>query len=211
MLICDAIPNHESSLNDLSEERFRLTYLRQAVSEETIRENNRSIRHQLASLRLYDLRNDCPTNAGLIVLCDSPVRFLPGAYVQFVRYSGVDEASEVIFEKRAEGDLRTLLSTLDLLMDVNTRQWPVNIGGFREETRSDYPRLALREVRADNFPQQVAYRNPVIVEAARALGYANRFGMGVIRAGRALEQNGNPAAQFRFDAAGVDVLLYSAE
>jgi len=247
-LTFDAIPNHESSLEDLSEERFRLTYLRQAVSEETIRENNRSNRHQLASLRLYDLRNDCPTNAGLIVLCDSPVRFLPGAYVQFVRYSGVDEASEVIFEKRAEGDLRTLLSTLDLLMDVNTRQWPVNIGGFREETRYDYPRLALREVlvnavmhrsyqstapirwfwfsdhirisspgglwgevRADNFPQQVAYRNPVIAEAARVLGYANRFGMGVIRAGRALEQNGNPAAQFRFDAAGVDVLLYSAE
>ncbi len=243
----DAQPNLEATLDDVSEERFRLSYLRHAVSEETIAENNRSLRHQLASLRLFDLKNDCPTNAGLLILCDRPGHFLPGAYVQFVRYAGNDESSEVIDEKRAQGDLRTVLQTLDLLTDVNTRQWPVEVTPMREELRHDYPRLALREflvnaimhrnyqsttpvrwlwyadhirinspgglwgeARSDNFPNQVAYRNPVMAEAIRVMGYANRFGMGITRARKALELNGNRPPQFSFDPGYVDVFLYQS-
>ena len=244
----DTLPNLEATLDDISEDRFRLSYLRQAVSEETIAENNRSLRHQLASLRLFDLKHDCPTNAGILVLCDRPMYFLPGAYVQFVRYAGADESSDVVDEKRAQGDLRTVLQTLDLLIDVNTRQWPVEVTPMREEMRHDYPRLALREIlvnavmhrnyqstsairllwysdhirinspgglwgeaRADNFPNQVAYRNPVMAEAIRVMGYANRFGMGIARARKALELNGNPPAQFAFDPGYVDVYLYPSQ
>jgi ATP-dependent DNA helicase RecG len=43
------------------------------------------------------------------------------------------------------------------------------------------------------------YRNPVIAEAMRVLGYVNRYGQGVLRAQKALEINGNPPAQFTFD------------
>jgi ATP-dependent DNA helicase RecG len=80
-LTFDALPCLEATLADLAEDRFRLAYLRQAVAEETIAENDRSLRHQLASLRLFDLANDCPTNAGILILCDRPVHYLPGAYV----------------------------------------------------------------------------------------------------------------------------------
>lgn len=243
-LTFDALPNLEASLSDLSEARFQLSYLKAAVSEDVIAENHRSLRHQLASLRLYDLKSDCPTNAGLILLADNPMHFLPGAYVQFVRYAGPDEASDVLAEKRAAGDLRTLLQTLDLLTEVNTRAWPVEVSPLREMIRYDYPRVALREflvnavmhrnyqstapirwlwftdhiriaspgglwgeARAENFPDQVAYRNPVLAEAIRTLGYANRFGMGVARAARALQMNGNPPARFAFDPGAVDVYL----
>ena len=44
-------------------------------------------------------------------------------------------------------------------------------------------------------------------EAIRTLGYANRFGMGVARAARALQMNGNPPARFAFDPGAVDVYL----
>jgi len=243
----DMLPCLESTLADLSEDRFVLAYLRQAVSEETIAENNRSLRHQLASLRLFDLKNDCPTNAGILILSDRPTHYLPAAYVQFVRYSGDDEGSDVLDENRAMGDLRSVLRTLDLLINVNIRQWPVEVTAMREEMRYDYPRLAIRELlvnavmhrnyqstspvrllwfrdhvrinspgglwgeaRADNFPDQVAYRNPVIAEAMRVLGYANRFGMGVTRARKALELNHNPPAEFSFDPGAVDVVLRTA-
>jgi ATP-dependent DNA helicase RecG len=243
-LTFDALPNLEASLSDLSDARFQLAYRKDAVSEEVIAENHRSLRHQLASLRLFDLKSDCPTNAGVLVLADRPMHFLPGAYVQFVRYAGLDEASDVIAEKRAIGDLRSLLQTLDLLTEVNIRSWPVEVSPLREMMRFDYPKVALREflvnavmhrnyqstapirwlwfsnhiriaspgglwgeARAENFPSQVAYRNPVLAEAIRTMGFANRFGMGVSRAMRALELNGNPPARFAFDPGGVDVFL----
>ncbi|HVR38043.1 MAG TPA: ATP-binding protein, partial [Thermoanaerobaculia bacterium] len=51
-----------------------------------------------------------------------------------------------------------------------------------------------------NFPQQTSYRNPVIAEAMKELGYVNRFGRGVIRAQDALKRNDSRPAEFRFDA-----------
>ena len=50
------------------------------------------------------------------------------------------------------------------------------------------------------FPNQNDYRNPVLAEAMKFLGYVNRYGRGVIRAQEALKQNGNPPAEFNFEA-----------
>jgi ATP-dependent DNA helicase RecG len=49
-------------------------------------------------------------------------------------------------------------------------------------------------------PQRNDYRNPVVAEAMRALGYVNRYGQGVLRAQRALSDNGNRPAEFTADA-----------
>lgn len=53
----------------------------------------------------------------------------------------------------------------------------------------------------ENFPRQNAYRNPVVAEAMKTLGYVNKFGRGVLRAQEALAKNGSPAAEFSFDPA----------
>ncbi len=244
-LTFDALSCLDSTLEELSEDRFRLTYLRHAVSEEVIAENGRPLKQQLASLRFFDLRQDCPTHAGIIVLADRPMHYLPGAYVQFVRYAGPDLASEVLDEKRALGDLRTLLQTLDLIVDANLRQRPVAVdGGFVETMIHDYPRVALRELllnavihrnyqstapirfycfpdhlaisnpgglygdaTAETFPRTTGYRNPIIAEATRVLGYTNRFGQGIARTTKALELNGNPPAEYQFDAHSFSVTL----
>ena len=58
-----------------------------------------------------------------------------------------------------------------------------------------------------NFPNQNSYRNPVLAEAMKALGFVNRFGRGVLRAQEALEQNGNALAEFQFDANYVLALI----
>lgn len=244
----DALPCLESTLADLSEDRFTLTYLKRAVAAEVIAENQRPLKQQLASLRFYDLRQDCPTYAGILLLADQPTYYLSGAYVQFVRYAGADPASAVLDEKRATGDLRTILQTLDLLLDVNVRQRPVAVSALREEIVADFPRVALRElllnavmhrnyqsnapirfywfsdhiridnpgglygeVSPENFPHAVDYRNPIIAEATRVLGYTNRFGQGIARTLKALELNGNPPPQFTFDPHGFAVEIRSKD
>lgn len=50
----------------------------------------------------------------------------------------------------------------------------------------------------ENFPNQTSYRNPVIAEAMKVLGFVNRYGRGVERAQLALHKNGNPPAEFIF-------------
>lgn len=53
--------------------------------------------------------------------------------------------------------------------------------------------------RPENFPNVNDYRNPVIAEAMKVLGYVNRFSRGVSRVNEELWANGNGAAVFNFD------------
>ena len=46
---------------------------------------------------------------------------------------------------------------------------------------------------------QTDYRNPLIAESMRVLGYVQRFGMGILLAKHELEQNGNPPPEFQFE------------
>ena len=54
-------------------------------------------------------------------------------------------------------------------------------------------------VNATNFAGAgvVDYRNPVLAEALRVLGFVNRFGVGIATAQAALKENGNPPAEFQ--------------
>lgn len=52
------------------------------------------------------------------------------------------------------------------------------------------------EARPENFPNASDYRNPVLAEAMKVLGYVNRFNFGVRNAQTKLAENGNPAATF---------------
>ncbi len=53
--------------------------------------------------------------------------------------------------------------------------------------------------RPDNFPHQNDYRNPVLAEAMKILGYVNRFNRGIATAKKALLDNGNPEPVFKYD------------
>ncbi|MCY3850088.1 MAG: putative DNA binding domain-containing protein [Acidimicrobiaceae bacterium] len=47
---------------------------------------------------------------------------------------------------------------------------------------------------------ETAYRNPLIAEILRNMGFAQTFGVGIARTRRALEENGNPEPEFYDDA-----------
>ena len=53
--------------------------------------------------------------------------------------------------------------------------------------------------RPENFPDVNDYRNPVIAEALRVMGYVNKFNRGIARVQKELVENGNGRAAFTVD------------
>ncbi len=229
----DAKPCFGSVIKDLSIDVFR-NYLRHAIDQEVLAENHRDIQQQLASLRLYDGVYNCPSNGGILLLGINPLFFLPGAYLQYVRFEGKEITSPVKSEKRFDGDLYTVLKGLDdFIKNVIIEKRPIKSNSMQEYTVQNYPFWALRELlmnavmhrnyesnapifcyefsdrieivnpgglygdaRPENFPNTSDYRNPVIAEAMKNLGYVNRFNIGIRQAQAELKKNGNRPAEF---------------
>ncbi|MGC4103627.1 ATP-binding protein [Ferruginibacter sp.] len=231
----DLVPALGAKLDDLSIEHFKLSYLPYAIDKETLAENGRSTEEQLASLRFYDTRENCPTNAGILVFGLNPEFYLPGAYIQYIKFSDKEMTSDVEFEKKFSGALITELQSLDEFIKSNIiKDRPVKIkDSFQEETIRNYPYWALRELAMNavmhrnyesnapiyiyefsdrieiinpgglygeatpqNFPNASDYRNVVLAEAMKTLGYVNRFNYGVKRAKDELVRSGNGEPDF---------------
>jgi ATP-dependent DNA helicase RecG len=76
---------------------------------------------------------------------------------------------------------------------------PIRFYWFADRIEVQNPGSLYGEASRENFPRQNAYRNPVIAEAMKTLGYVNRYGSGVERAQETLKTNGNPPATFYFE------------
>jgi ATP-dependent DNA helicase RecG len=225
----DLNPALGAGLKDINIEQFKSVYLPNAIDQETLKENGRNIEDQLASLRFYDSVMQCPTNAGILLFGINPEFYLPGAYIQYVRFEGEEMISEVAFEKKFSGALLTKLGSIDDFIKNNIiKERPVKKDSFQEVTLRNYAYWALRElvmnaimhrnydsnapiyiyefsnrieiqnpgglfgdVNAENFPNTSDYRNIVLAESMKVLGYVNRFNYGVKRAKEELVKNGN--------------------
>jgi len=242
----DAQPVRGSTLQDLSLDLFTLNYLTLAVDPEIIRENHRTIEHQLASLRFFDLRYQCPTNAGILLFAKDPLTWIPGAYIQFLRIRGTALSDDVITERAISGDLLTILRESEALIDLYVEQRPSAVSSLRETMVASYPIVAIREflmnavlhrsyestapirfywfddhieiqnpgglygeASPENFPNQNSYRNPVLAEAMKTLGFVNRFGRGVILAKEALRKSNNPEPKFDFNQKYTGVTVWA--
>ena len=82
---------------------------------------------------------------------------------------------------------------------------PVRVYWFSDRVEIQSPGGLYGEASPENFPNRNSYRNPVLAEALKTLGFMSCFGMGVERALAALLRNGNPFAEFRFDPGYVQV------
>ncbi|MGW9350083.1 ATP-binding protein [Nocardiopsis flavescens] len=134
-----------SGTADLDLQLFRGTYLRSAVSEEVLEENHRSEAQQLASLRLMDPTSGDATVLGMLLLGIDPTSFLPGAYIQFVRYDGTDMDTPVVDDQEIRSNMIDAAERLEALLRGHLHTRLVEVDGFREESRPDYPLAALRE------------------------------------------------------------------
>jgi ATP-dependent DNA helicase RecG len=140
----DALPCKGSTLEDISIDLFKLRYLPSAIDAETLLENQRDLRQQLASLKFYDLNGDCPTYAGILMFGNNPRFFIPGTYVQYVRFAGDEEASDFEFEYRFDGDLTTQLGQMEEFIKANIVKMALpELGG---DYIYSYPLRAIKEL-----------------------------------------------------------------
>ncbi|MFI9580305.1 ATP-binding protein [Streptomyces sp. NPDC052236] len=123
---------------------FQRSYLPAMVDPEVIEENGRPLDVQLSSCHLAT-PDGVPTALGLLAVGLAPARCIPGAYVQFVRYGGVDLDAPIADEQELRQNLIGTAARLEPLLRSNVRTRIVG-DGFRETSRPDYPLEALREI-----------------------------------------------------------------
>jgi ATP-dependent DNA helicase RecG len=90
--------------------------------------------------------------------------------------------------------LRELLMNAVMHRDYESAS-PIRFFWFADKIEIHNPGGLYGEARAD-FPRNNAYRNPIVAELLKNLGYVNRYGHGIARAQKELSENGNPELEF---------------
>jgi ATP-dependent DNA helicase RecG len=232
----DALPCLEAKIEDLNEALIKLIYLPAAIDKDTLTTTQLTWAQQLASLRLYDLRYNCPTNAAILLFGLNPLYFMPGAYIQYVKTDDTKRNFDTIrVEKVFKGSLYDVLRNVDGFIKYNIcLSRPVRIErSFRDEEVVNYPYKTIHEfvmnaimhrnyesnapiyiyefsdrieisnsgglygnVSTSNFPNANDYRNPILAEGMKLLGYVNRFDFGIQDAQKSLDDNSMLPAEF---------------
>lgn len=143
----DLQPIPSSTTNDLNLAQFQVEYLPQAFSPEILEANDRSLEERLAATKMIVSVDDpTPTVLGMLVLGKNPQDFLPGAYVQFVRYGGADLSSDVLDHSTIAGSLADQLRRLDEKLDSHNRVALDITSALIERRDLTYPLAAIRQL-----------------------------------------------------------------
>lgn len=76
---------------------------------------------------------------------------------------------------------------------------PTKFYEYSDRIEIDNPGNLYGKARVENFPNENDYRNPVVAEAMKTLGYVNKFGRGINMVQDVLTENGNTEAHFVLD------------
>jgi ATP-dependent DNA helicase RecG len=230
-----------ATLDDLDLRRFQVEFLPAVVSPEALQQNHRTTDDQLRALRLVDQRGT-PTVTAILVIGLEPRRWLPGAYIQFLRVAGTQLTDPLIDQRELGGTVVDQLRQIDDVCRLHIRRSAI-VGGASRQESVDYPEEALRQlirnavlhrnyettaapVRVTWFDDRIEiqnpggpygqvtratfghpgvadYRNPTLAESLKALGFVERFGVGIAIARERLAANGNPPPDFTVEDAHV--------
>jgi ATP-dependent DNA helicase RecG len=138
----DQQPVPGTTLQDLDLLRFREEHLPVAVHPDTLAENQRSTEQQMRALGLLGVGQQA-TVLGLLLCGKNPRAWLPGAYVQFVRYPGTEIGDTVQDQKEIVGPLAEMFRRLNEVITANIVQ-PADLSGPMQQTSPLYPRVALQ-------------------------------------------------------------------
>lgn len=143
----DIWPATAATLDDLDFDLFRRVYLPSSLPADVIEQNQRSIEFQLSSLRFATVGpQPKPTHLGILVIGKDPRQFLPGAYIQFLRFDGTELTDSIKDQKEIGGSLPDLLRMLDEIFHAHISV-SSNITGQPVEVRTpDYPIVALQQL-----------------------------------------------------------------
>jgi len=141
----DVQPVSSATIGDLDLDLFERTYLPASISSEDLEANQRTRTEQLASLRLAT-PDGLLTVLGLLVLGQDLRRFLPGAYIQFLRFDGEELTSPIRHQQEIDGPLPDQLRLLDEVLEANISIGTEVVGHTTEVQQPDYPLTALQQL-----------------------------------------------------------------
>ena len=209
----DAEPCLDSTIDDLDVELFRTDYLSKVLKNNVSTQDKRTTEQQLVSLNLYDAKQDCPSVAGILLFGKDPVYFLPGAYIQYVKFEGINRASKILTERQFDGNLITMLKAINsfikhnevvselIINNVMHREYHTNSPSkfyeYADRIEIDNPGSLYEKATIANFPNETDYRNPILAKILKELGYANCLGCGIDRIQDWLEENGQIVFDFK--------------
>ena len=143
----DIHPVRSATLADMSRSYFEENYLPKAFAPDILAANERSYEQRLAACRMIVSESEpTPTVLGLLTLSPDPRRWLPGAYVQFLRIQGTALHHPIIDEAVVFGRLERIFERLNDLLEAHNRV-SVDITSDTREIRSHlYPPEALQQL-----------------------------------------------------------------
>jgi len=141
----DQRPVHGTSLEDLDLNLFTREYLPSAVTPEVLRENGRSLAEQLSALHLASV-DAVPNVTGLLVLGRDATTYIPGAYVQFVRFDGPAMTDPIVDRKELRGPLPEVLRRMDDITSAHIHVATDIASGSVERRTPDYPLAAMQQL-----------------------------------------------------------------
>jgi ATP-dependent DNA helicase RecG len=146
----DSSPCLNATIDDLDLRLFKHYFLPKAMSDEELEAENKAnsdVRYQLSAFGFFDVLHNCPTNAAMLFFAKNLRRFIPGAYVQYVRFAGKDRSGDILTEHEFKGNLCTALPELDTFIKTTiANRRPIPVSALREESVVDYPDWATREL-----------------------------------------------------------------
>jgi ATP-dependent DNA helicase RecG len=143
----DLRPFPSGSIDDLDIDNILQEYLALAIAPETLAENQRTTFQQLNSLRFTTTDNPpLPTTLGILVAGKEPRRFIPGFYLQFVRFDGIEVTDPIKDQKEITGTLVNLLRDIDEILALNISISSDITAQPIEIRQPDYPIVALQQL-----------------------------------------------------------------
>jgi ATP-dependent DNA helicase RecG len=143
----DLRPFPSSSIDDLDINIVRQDYLATAIAPEILAENHRTTVQQLSSLRFTTTDfPPLPTTLGLLIAGKEPRRWIPGFYIQFVRFDGLDVTEPIQDQKEIGGSLIRMLREIDEILQLNISIASDLTAQPIEIRQPDYPIVALQQL-----------------------------------------------------------------
>ena len=133
-----------ATVKELDLDYFANTYLPNAIAPDVLARNARAAQEQLRSLHL--VMDDHPTYGGLMACGRDTRAWLPGAYIQFLRFAGTAMTDAIQDQKALVGKLEDVLRQLDDLFRRNISIATDITSRDREIRRPDYPLAALQQL-----------------------------------------------------------------
>ena len=141
----EALPT--ATLRDLNLTQFQSEYLPQAFAPDILEANGRSLEEKLAATKMIASPDDpTPTVLGMLVLGNRTLDFLPGAYIQFLRFSGNEPTDDISDEEAISGTIGETLRRLDEKLNGHNRTAVHFASGPVEQRTSTYPVAAIRQI-----------------------------------------------------------------